>query len=161
DVTIDLLKALGYAHEHGVVHRDVKPDNIFLHQAGDLWVPKLLDFGIVAVLTSDRKTTAHGFVGTYRYAAPEQLLGVAPTPACDGYAAGIVLYEILAARGPFDDIKDEVGIARSHIDRPPPSPSQFCELPGDLERLVLQMLEKEPSRRPSNASAIAAQLESI
>src|SRR5882672_1856776 len=101
-----LLSALEHAHDHGVVHRDVKPDNIFLHQGREdkTIVLKLLDFGVMATMADLSETGAkrwEGFAGTYSYAAPEQLRGEPPSPAMDLYAAGVVFYEMLSRRHPF------------------------------------------------------------
>src|SRR5882672_2080974 len=92
-----LLSALEHAHDHGVVHRDVKPDNIFLHQGREdkTIVLKLLDFGVMATmadLSAAGDQRWEGFAGTYSHAAPEQLQGQVPSPAMDLYSSGVVFY---------------------------------------------------------------------
>src|SRR5580658_5439374 len=129
-IGIDLLDALDHAHDKGLIHRDVKPDNIFLHRTtAGVTVTKLLDFGIVSVLDSGTRETAGRFLGTLRYAAPEQLRGEKPTPQMDVYAAGLVIYEIIAGHGPFDDEGDASLIGSAHMNKPPPRVSQFVPVP--------------------------------
>src|SRR5580692_4333335 len=119
-IAIDLLDALDNAHDKGVIHRDVKPENIFLHiNPNGLTTTKLLDFGIMRVL-DEPGVTAGRFMGTLRYAAPEQLRGETPMPQTDIYAAGLVLYEMIAGHGPFDEEGDSSKIAAAHLSATPP-----------------------------------------
>jgi serine/threonine protein kinase len=164
-IASSLLSALGYAHENGIVHRDVKPDNIFLHQTRDgKPVIKLLDFGIMAVvseLSDQKRLTAGGFTGTYTHAAPEQLQGEKPTAAMDIYAAGVVLYEILAGRHPFEDRKVPTALMAAHLhESPRPIGSKRAVHPR-LEELVLCMLAKDPAKRPQQAREIVNTLQRI
>ncbi len=117
-VAIDLLSALDHAHDVGVLHCDVKPDNVFLHRerSGEI-VPKLLDFGVVHLLGAHRHTARFG--GTVRYASPEQLRGDLLGPASDVYSTGLVLYEMLAGRGPFDDVVGRAAVTRAREKRDP------------------------------------------
>jgi serine/threonine-protein kinase len=162
-IAIDLLDALDNAHDKGVIHRDVKPDNIFLHRnPNGVTTTKLLDFGIMRLLDAGPGVTAGRFMGTLRYAAPEQLRGEALSPQTDLYAAALVLYEMIAGCGPFDDRVDPNKIAAAHIQTQPPPPSSWgVVVPDPLERLTLAALAKDPSRRPKDAFTFAAQLRAL
>jgi serine/threonine protein kinase len=161
-IAVDLLDALDHAHDKGVIHRDVKPDNIFLHRtSAGVTVTKLLDFGILSFLDSTRNETAGRFLGTLRYAAPEQLSGETPTPKMDVYAAGLVLYEMIAGRGPFDDEGDPQAIGAAHLEKPPPSLSAFAPVPRELEALIMASLAKPPEARPRDAFSFAARLREL
>ncbi len=161
-IGIDLLDALDHAHDKGVIHRDVKPDNIFLHRtSGGMTVTKLLDFGILSLLDATQHETAGRFLGTLRYAAPEQLRGDKPTPKVDVYAAGLVLYEMIAGRGPFDDEGDQHKVAAAHIHKPAPRLSTFVVIPRELDALVSAALAKLPGQRPRDAFSFAASLRNL
>jgi eukaryotic-like serine/threonine-protein kinase len=161
-IAIDLLDALDNAHDKGVIHRDVKPDNIFLHiNPNGLTTTKLLDFGIMKVL-DEPGLTAGRFMGTLRYAAPEQLRGETPMPQTDLYAAGLVLYEMIAGKGPFDDEGDSSKIAAAHLAAtPPPLMHWGVVVPEQLERLVRTSLSKDPLKRPKDAFTFASQLRNM
>lgn len=162
-IGIDLLDALAQAHDLGVVHRDVKPDNIFLHQmANNVTLTKLLDFGIVALMTGDRRDTAGKFVGTLRYSAPEQILGDRPSPQTDLYSAALVIFEMVAGRGPFDDLGGSHEIGLAHAKRTAPRLSQFVfDVPNELTSLLAAALSKNPQQRPRDAYSFAASLRNL
>jgi serine/threonine-protein kinase len=166
DIGIDLLDALDHAHEFGIIHRDVKPDNIFITRGRDgRSLAKLLDFGIIKLATggpsSQTMATGGRFIGTFRYAPPEQILGREVTPRSDLYAAGLVLYEMIAGRGPFDDFTGEMEIGKAHIDTAPPTLSRFATVSPTTEQLVMSALQKDPSLRPRDAFTFASALRDL
>ncbi|HVJ93386.1 MAG TPA: serine/threonine-protein kinase, partial [Labilithrix sp.] len=159
EITRQLLEALQAAHTHEVpvIHRDIKPENIFLHapRHGEPMV-KLIDFGVSAV--ADRKHDGM-FVGTWSYAAPEQIRGETPTPATDLYAAGLVLYEMLAGVGPFDHHSDWVKVSEAQMRETPAPVSKFAPwVPTSIVELIEAALAKDPKARPRDAYAFAERL---
>lgn len=161
-IMIGVLEGLEHAHRAGVIHRDIKPDNIFLHRtATDVTVPKILDFGIAHLLMAQR-TTGRYFLGTPRYAAPEQLRGDTPSARTDIYAAGLVLYEMLTGEVPFADRKEVGDILQAHLGQTLPSMTEKCaEAPLYLANFVASMVAKNPDDRPPTAFAAAVGLREI
>ena len=158
-IAIDVLDALEHAHENAVIHRDVKPENIFLHRnVNGTTITKLLDFGIMRLLDRQASHTQGKFIGTLRYASPEQIFGGDLGPQTDIYSLGVVLYELLAGRGPFDDVGDAYAIGAAHAQRAPPPLSQFVALPRALENLVMCALAKAPRDRPRDCFSFASEL---
>jgi eukaryotic-like serine/threonine-protein kinase len=162
-IAIDVLDALDHAHEHSIVHRDVKPENIFLHQnANGTHTTKLLDFGIVRLLDRKASHTKGKFVGTLKYASPEQITGATIGPATDLYSLGLVLYEMIAGRGPFDDLGDAYAIGAAHAGTNPPRISHFVRgVSKRVERLLSSALAKVANERPRDAFSFAAELRAI
>ncbi|MFC1705529.1 protein kinase [Planctomycetota bacterium] len=151
-LTRQVLKALAVAHRKGVVHRDVKPDNVLVAEAGRAGEhARVLDFGIAKVLEGTMSGTAQGgFVGTPAYMSPEQCGGDAKTDPCsDIYSVGCVLYHLLTGRAPF--VSDTViGYVAQHRFEPVPPFSETApdrHLPSELEQVVLRALEKNPADR--------------
>lgn len=152
-ISASVLSALEHAHKNGVIHRDVKPANIFVHEAeGHTPIVKLLDFGIMGVISSaESHRLTQGFTGTPTHASPEQIRGDAATPAMDVYATGVVLFELLTGRLPFDDRKGTEAMIRAHLTELPPPVSRWRDVHPKLDSLVLCMLAKDPTKRPARA----------
>jgi len=147
----DLLSALAHAHDHGVVHRDVKPDNVMLAPKGAV----LVDFGIaraIALSGSDRLTRSGITVGTSSYMSPEQILGVTELDLrTDLYSAGCVLFECLAGRPPFKHPNESL-VLRQHMNDAPPDLRQFApDVPPGYRTAVLGALGKRAEDRWASA----------
>jgi serine/threonine-protein kinase len=157
-IVAQLAAALDFAHSQGVVHRDVKPSNALYNAHGQM---VLTDFGI-ARSPADTMRTATGpgvVMGTPGYLAPEQAISsVTLTPACDVYALGVVLFELLTGRLPFE-ADTPMGVVLKHLyDNPPPPSSLRADLPQALDKVVLRALSKEPAERYPSASGLAQAL---
>lgn len=156
-VAAQIATVLSHAHAVPVVHRDLKPGNVLVTDEGTV---KVLDFGIAAILRTDvtKITPAGRPMGTSKYMSPEQVRGVQVTPHSDLYALGCILYEVLCGRPVFTG-DSEYELWRQHISVPPRPPSELRDgIPADLERLVLQLLDKSPERRPPDAYAVYERL---
>jgi serine/threonine-protein kinase len=156
---IEVTRTVDHAHRHLVVHRDLKPDNILVTDQGE---PKLLDFGIAKALDpaasglDGAKTLDATRLLTPDYASPEQIRGEAITTATDVYQLGILLYLLLTGKRPFQTSMTNLGALEQAIcESPPPKPG----LNADLDRILLQALEKDPARRYTSAGALAEDLE--
>jgi eukaryotic-like serine/threonine-protein kinase len=155
-VVAAVADALQAAHAAGVVHRDVKPGNVFLTSAGEV---KVLDFGIAAAAGQTDLTTGD-LLGTAAYLAPERALGRPATPAADLYSLGVVLYELLAGRRPFQGGSD-VELAMAQVNaRPAPLALVAPATPPALAAACEHALAKDPAARPPSAAAFARLLRS-
>jgi tetratricopeptide (TPR) repeat protein len=151
----EVALALAHAHAHGVVHRDVKPDNVWLAADGSA---ALGDFGIAHRVGSDRLTAEGMVLGTVRYLSPEQIRGVDVGPASDLYALGVTLYELVTGRAPFV-ADDPMQVLTQHLTTAPVAPSEHDpRVPPALERLILELLAKLPQQRPTSAADVAVAL---
>ncbi|MEO8877425.1 MAG: protein kinase [Polyangiaceae bacterium] len=157
---IDLMSALNCAHDAGIVHRDIKPENIFIaRDSSGITTLKLLDFGIMTS-TGTRTSDRRGFMGTARYAAPEQMSeGHEATPQSDLYSATLVFYELVCGTGPFDDAEEIPQLMEAHRSKIPPRPTVFRrDCPASLEALIMRGLAKNPADRPVDAFAYAEEI---
>src|SRR6266550_205335 len=157
----DVALGLGAAHRRGIVHRDVKPQNVLVGRDGSI---KLTDFGIASVykdINAERLTTTGMTLGTVQYYAPEQAQGEIVSPATDVYALGIVMYEMVTGHPPFDG-DSPVAVAMQHIQDVPTPPSHLNpNLSSALEEIILRCLEKVPEMRFRDGSQLARALESL
>jgi HAMP domain-containing protein/predicted Ser/Thr protein kinase len=154
-----LCRALEVAHEQGVIHRDIKPQNLIVEPSGTL---KVMDFGIARLATRTRGMTQAGMaIGTPEYMAPEQLMGEEVDFRVDLYATGVVLFESLTGRPPFI-AESPVTLVAKQLEESPPSPSDLNrEVPKRLAALVLRTLSKDPAGRPQSATELFEALDGI
>jgi eukaryotic-like serine/threonine-protein kinase len=156
-VTLGVLDALAHAHGEGLVHRDVKPDNVLLPRDGGL---KLADFGIAKAMdeATSGLTATGAVMGTAAYLAPELVEGGAASPASDVYSVGCLLYALLTGRPPFTgDSALAIAYAQRHTPVPPLH-ERRQDVPGDLAAIVARALEKDPGHRYPDAEAMRAAL---
>jgi serine/threonine-protein kinase len=152
-----VLLGLDAAHEIGIIHRDVKPANVFLTREK---LVKVLDFGVAQVREySGPKITAKGLaIGTPRYMSPEQALGETADARSDVYAAGLLLYEMIVGEGPFDDVTEQSAQMQAHLNRIPPKLHEKAFAPPGLSEIVARALEKEPAQRFASGREMATAL---
>jgi eukaryotic-like serine/threonine-protein kinase len=159
-ITTGVLAALGAAHAAGIVHRDVKPGNVLLGPGGAV---KLADFGIakrLGDLSADLTGTGQ-FIGTPKYLAPEQVLGEPVSPATDLYAVGVVLYEMLAGRPPFE-ADTPIATAIAHRDAPIPDVRDVRpDVPEHVAAAITRAMAKDPRKRFGSAEQMAATLSGL
>jgi serine/threonine-protein kinase len=171
ELVTQALLGLGAAHAHGIVHRDVKPANLFVCDAapGQKRHVKVLDFGIAKLVSRASAIAPLAFpteegvsVGTPRYFSPEQARGAAIDARTDLYAVGLVLYTLVAGRGPFDHARGaEVVLAHATETPKPLSAVAPQPIPARLDRVVLKALAKDPARRQESAESFVAELEQV
>ena len=155
DLVIQVLRAARFAHRRGIIHRDLKPHNVIVDDEGRA---KVTDFGIARAGASDMTQTG-SIMGTAQYLSPEQAQGLAVSAASDLYSIGIILYEMLTGRVPFEG-ESAVTIALKQVNERPTPPSVYnSAVTPELEAVVLPALEKEPSRRFQDADEFISALQ--
>jgi serine/threonine-protein kinase len=175
NIAIQLSLALKHAHDHGIVHRDIKPANILLYvvaggspadgQADRLSLPeervKLADFGIARLFGMTQLTTAGGVLGTADYMSPEQAEGRPVTARCDQYSLGGVMYALLAGRPPFLAKNLPQMLQLQRFAEPEPVRRYAPDTPEQLERIIEQLLAKDPADRYPNTQVLARHLQAL
>ena len=159
DYALQMCAALQYAHERGIIHRDIKPGNFLLTKSGQI---KLSDFGLASVVSASRITAAGKTLGTIHYMSPEQIRGRPPlTNRSDLYALGCVIHEMLTGDPPYmGDSTAEV--LQKHLKGPIPHvAAEIADCPLELDELIFQLLSKEVEQRPESAALVASRLEGI
>jgi serine/threonine-protein kinase len=158
---IQACAGLDYAHRRGIIHRDVKPGNLMIvggPVGGGEMTVKLTDFGIARAVEQTRITQVGSVVGTAAYLAPEQVRGEEATPATDVYALGVVLYQFLTGRLPYEGSSLAELAVRQQNERPLPPSTYNDDVPETLGGAVLRALEGDPSRRYASADELASSL---
>ncbi|MET9634573.1 Stk1 family PASTA domain-containing Ser/Thr kinase [Lentzea sp. NPDC006480] len=149
-----VLSALGAAHRAGLVHRDVKPENVLIGPGGQV---KVADFGLARAIAENGVTSDSEILGTVAYLSPEQVETGAADARSDVYSAGIVLYEMLAGQAPYRG-ETPISVAYQHVNNDVPS---VPDIPLALDTLVRKATRRDPSLRPANADAFLAELERV
>lgn len=159
----DVARAIAAAHDAGIIHRDLKAENVMLVGSVGNERVKVLDFGIAAVVSEaiGRKTVPGTIMGTPAYMSPEQATGATATPGFDIYAIGVLIFEALTGDVPFADVIPLRTLARKTVEEPPALEDLRPDAPPQLCRLVNSCLSREPERRPRTARDIADELQDI
>lgn len=155
-IALDILAGVGHAHVHKIVHRDIKPHNILLDRAGAV---KVADFGIARAVTTDTVTNTGSILGSAHYFSPEMARGRPAGEKSDLYSLGIVMYEMVTGRVPFQG-ETPISVALKHVQEEVLPPSVLNpEVPVELEDIILRALEKEPEDRYASAEEMVADLQ--
>lgn len=154
-IAIRILSALEHAHRNGIIHRDIKPQNILVHADGHI---KVADFGIARIANSSTLTKGDNVMGSVHYFSPEQARGEGANATSDIYSTGIVLYEMLTGRVPYDG-DNPVAVAMQHLHATPiPIQNLAPDVPPALVRVCMKAMEKNPAQRYQTARDMAADI---
>ncbi|WP_345605128.1 Stk1 family PASTA domain-containing Ser/Thr kinase [Pseudonocardia adelaidensis] len=157
-VAEQVLSGLAAAHRLGLVHRDVKPENVLISRSGEV---KVADFGLVTASAQAGASTAGMIMGTVAYLSPEQVATGSADARSDVYAAGIMLYELLTGAPPYSG-DSAISVAYRHVNSDVPPPSEIAgEVPPELDDLVLRSTRRDPAARPADAAAMLAELHRV
>ena len=158
ELAAQIAGALGAAHERGVIHRDVKPQNVLLGASGDV---KVTDFGIARAASEASLSGTSVILGTVSYMSPEQAMGRAVGPQSDLYSLGVVLHEMLAGKVPFE-AETPMAVSMKHVNEPAPSiPEADHDIPEGLNAIRSKLLAKNPEDRYASASEVADDLRRV
>ena len=156
EVAVQVLSALDHAHGHGIVHRDVKPENILIDQTGTV---KVADFGLARAFAESSLSQAEGTVtGTVQYLSPEQIEGEPADPRTDLYSLGVVMFEMLTGEAPFRG-ETSFAVAYQHLSSRVPAPStRVAPMPAELDQVVVRATQRDRDQRPSSAAEMRREL---
>jgi serine/threonine protein kinase len=155
EIAIQICDGLGAAHEKNVVHRDIKPSNIIIDAYGR---PKILDFGLAAIRGSDQITRTGSTLGTTQYMSPEQVENREINHLSDLFSLGVVLYELVTARTPFERDNEAATLKAISQDNPEPLARYKSDIPHEFQRIINKLLEKDSSVRYQSAAGVISDL---
>ncbi|MDZ5711607.1 Stk1 family PASTA domain-containing Ser/Thr kinase [Jeotgalibacillus haloalkalitolerans] len=158
DIMLQLTSAIAHAHHNGIIHRDIKPQNILIDQEGNI---KITDFGIAMALSATAITQTNSVMGTVHYLSPEQARGGTASKKSDIYSLGIVMYELITGTLPYEG-ETPISIALKHLQSDLPRPSEVVkDLPQSLENVILKAAAKDPHYRYSSADEMTDDLKTV
>ena len=157
-IASQVADALAVTHDRGIIHRDIKPQNVLLTASGEA---KVSDFGIARAASAKTMTQTNSLLGTLAYMSPEQVRGERVGPASDLYSLGVVLYEMLTGEPPYQG-DDPIATAMKHLDEPPRNPQEMnSAVPEELDALVVKLLAKDPEDRYVSAASLSEDLRRV